>query len=167
MISRSFVLASLFLAVTACAHSSGRIKGTRIPDDEVNRQILETVEKYRVAVEARDSEALVLMASPDYWEDRGTVESSDDYGFDKLREILSGRFQLASDVRYSMRYDKIRRVCPGDKLERGCLAHVEVQIDASYSVNDARGQTVRRDKRDQNELVLKWDGQKWVFVSGM
>ena len=66
MTSRSFVLASLFLAVTACAHSSGRIKGTRIPDDEVNRQILETVEKYRVAVEARDSDALVLMASPDY-----------------------------------------------------------------------------------------------------
>ena len=167
MTSRSFLLASLVLRVTACGHSSSRIKGTKIPDDAVNRQILEAVEKYRVAVEARDSDALVLMASPEYWEDRGTVESGDDYGIDKLREILAGRFQLATDVRYSMRYDKIRRVCPGASLERGCLAHVEVQIDASFTVSDARGATVRRDKRDQNELVLVWDGQKWLFLSGM
>jgi len=166
MTSRPFVLASLF-ALAACAHSSGHIKGTHIPDDEINRQILETVEKYRVAVESRDAEALVLMASTEYWEDRGTVESSDDYGIEQLRQILAGRFQLATDVRYSMRYDKIRRVCPHDHLERGCLAHVEVQIDASFTVSDARGATVRRDKRDQNELVLQFDGQKWLFVSGM
>ena len=163
----------LTLAATsfgACAHSSGRIPGTKISDDQTNRQILEAVEKYRVAVERRDAEALVLMASPAYWEDRGTAEASDDFGVDKLREVLAGRFQLASDIRYSMRYDRIRTVCPGggvDHLEKGCRAHVEVQIDASFSINDARGQQIRKDKRDQNELVLEYDGSKWLFVSGM
>ena len=32
-------------------------------------------------------------------------------------------------------------------------------IDASFTVLDARGQEVRRDKRDQNQLVLEWDGE--------
>lgn len=162
------LLASLLLVLAAsgCAKKSGRIPGTRVADEGVNRQILDAVEKYRIAVEARDSEALVLMASPKYWEDRGTAEGSDDYGLDGLKTVLQGRFQLASDVRYSMRYDKVRSVC-GDDLKPGCRAHVEVQIDASYTVNDARGAAFRKDKRDQNEFVLEWDGDKWLFVSGM
>ena len=54
-----------------------------------------------------------------------------------------------------------------DALERGCRAHVEVQIDASFTLNDARGESIRKDKRDQNELVLEWTGEKWLFVTGM
>ncbi len=109
------------------------------------------------------------MASPDYFEDRGTVEAGDDYGFEKLREVLAGRFQLASEVRYSLRYDSIRRACPegGSDLQKGCRARVEVQIDASFTVNDARGSERRLGKRDQNELVLEWTGDKWLFISGM
>lgn len=172
MTSRSFLasvllLSGLVVSASACAKRSGRIPGTRVADEGGNRQILDAIEKYRIAVEARDSEALVLMASPRYWEDRGTAEGSDDYGIDGLRTVLQGRFQLATDVRYSMRYDKIRRVCPDDELAPGCRAHVEVQIDASYTVTDARGAPFRKDKRDQNEFVLEWDGEKWLFVSGM
>ena len=157
------------LAIAACSkQNGGRIRGTRVPANELNRALIERLETYRLAVEARDAEALVLMASPeDYYEDRGTVESSDDYGFEGLRTVLAGRFQLASEVRYSLRYDKIRKVCPGDSLQPGCRAHVEVQIDASFTVNDAQGNTLRKDKRDQNELVLVWTGDKWMFVSGM
>ncbi len=161
----------LSLALLAgCAHkASGRIAGTKIPDDDVNRTLLDVMETYRSAVEAGDSAALLLMASPDYYEDRGTVESKDDYGFAKLQEILEGRFQLASDVRYSLRYDRILRTCPsgGTSIEKGCRAHVEVQIDASFTVTDARGEPYRKDKRDQNELVLVYTGDKWLFTSGM
>lgn len=162
------VLLLASLALAACGNKNGgRIRGTRVPDNEVNRALIERLETYRVAVEARDAEALVLMASPEYWEDRGTVEAEDDYGFEGLRTVLAGRFQLASEVRYSLRYDKIRKVCPGDSLQAGCRAHVEVQIDASFTVNDAQGNSSRRDKRDQNELVLVYTGDKWLFVSGM
>lgn len=157
------------LLVAGCAHHSSRIAGTKIADDPVNRTLIDVMEGYRAAVESKDSEALILMASPEYYEDRGTVESSDDYGFAKLREILEGRFQLASEVRYSLRYDRIQRSCPngGSAIEKGCRAHVEVQIDASYTVNDARGEPFRKDKRDQNELVLVYTGDKWLFTSGM
>jgi hypothetical protein len=161
-------LVVLVLGAAACAkQNGGRIRGTRVPDNDVNRALIERLETYRQAVEARDAEALVLMASPEYWEDRGTVEAKDDYGFEGLRTVLASRFQLASEVRYSLRYDKIRRVCPGDSFEAGCRAHVEVQIDASFTVNDAQGNATRRDKRDQNELVLVWTGDKWLITSGM
>lgn len=162
-------LVALFTIGAGCAKNDGRIPGTKIPDDPVNRDLLAMLESYRHAVESQDSEALVLMASPDYFEDRGTVEAGDDYGFAKLREVLAGRFQLASEVRYSLRYDRIRRACPagGDDLQKGCRARVEVQIDASFTVNDARGSQRRLGKRDQNELVLEWTGDKWLFVSGM
>ncbi len=166
--TRSYVVLAGLL-VAGCARPQSKIAGTKIADDPVNRTLIEVMETYRAAVETMDAEALVLMASPDYYEDRGTVESSDDYGFERLREVLQSRFQLASEVRYSLRYDRIQRSCPsgGDALEKGCRAHVEVQIDASFTVADARGETFRKDKRDQNELVLVYTGDKWLITSGM
>lgn len=169
MTSKTLLVAALLVATAACSKQKNGIKGTRIERDEINEKIIDALEAYRIAVENGDADALVLMAAPSYWEDRGTVESADDYGYDGLRQVLAGRFQLASDIRYSMRYDKIRRVCPhGNDLEKGCRAHVEVQIDASYTVSDAAGQPIRHDKRDQNELILEYDGEgRWLFVRGM
>ena len=40
-------------------------------------------------------------------------------------------------------------------------------IDASFTIADAIGKPERPDKRDQNELVLEWDGRRWLFLSGM
>jgi hypothetical protein len=74
---------------------------------------------------------------------------------------------MARDIRYAMKYVGIRRTCAGEP-EPGCRAFVEVLVDASFTVVDARGQDRRTDKRDQNELVLEWDETNaWRFVSGM
>ncbi len=139
-------------------------------DNQINRDIIQVVENYRMAVERKDAAALMLMASKDYWEDAGTPTGKDDYGYDHLREVLTGRFQNAEDVRYSLRYMDISRRCPAGQAKdnnTGCRAYVDVLVDASFSVKDARGQTVRRDKRDQNQFVLAWDGETWKFLSGM
>jgi hypothetical protein len=135
------------------------------------------VEAYRQAVERRDAPSLLLMASPKYHEDSGTVTGGDDYGIAKLNVVLQDRFQKADDVRFSMRYVAIRKACPGgggtDDLVGGCKALVEVLVDASFTVLDARGQERRPDKRDQNQLELEWTcdtkagGCKWLFLSGM
>ncbi|MEZ4367404.1 MAG: hypothetical protein R2939_14185 [Kofleriaceae bacterium] len=150
-----------------CGGRQRTIAGTEIPDTEANRAVLETVDAYRRAVEARDAETLMLLASTDYWEDSGTPSASDDYGYDGLRQVLAGRFQQADDIRFALRTVSIRRQCPTKEFGPGCRAHVEVLIDASFSVTDARGQERRPDKRDQNELVLQWTGDKWTIVAGM
>lgn len=170
-LSRFFVLVGCVstAAIVGCAHGPRTIPGTKISDDKVNREIVSAVEAYRVAVEKADAEALFLMASNQYAEDSGTPVGLDDYGYDGLKNVLIGRFQGAKEIRYAMKYLSVRRTCPAEEgtPEPGCRAHVEVLIDASFTIADARGQDRRTDKRDQNELVLEYADNKWKFVSGM
>lgn len=146
------------LILVACAASTRNIGGTKIPDTDENREILRTVEKYRMAVEKKDTGALISMASKQYWEDGGTPTGSDDYGYDGLADVLAGRFQNAESIRYSMKYIRIRR--------QANRAFVEVLVDASFTIRTFRGEE-RLDMRDQNELVLEHDGERWLFLAGM
>lgn len=149
----------LTLALGACASSVDYIPGTQVPNSIENQQLIDRIEDYRMAVERKDAAALVLMASKHYWEDAGTPTGSDDYGYQGLQEILTGRFQKVKAIRYSMRYMKVER--------RGDRVAVDVLIDASFTLTDARGEDVRADMRDQNQFVLEWDGRSWLFLSGM
>jgi len=156
---RVLIVLILCAAAVGCGASTRNIPGTTVPDTSRNRNVIDAVEGYRVAVEKRDAPALALMASRDYWEDGGTPDGSDDYGYDGLKQVLAGRFRAAESIRYSLKYVNIRF--------DGNRAFVDVFIDASYTMQDARGEIVRKDKRDQNQLVLEWDGQDWKFLSGM
>jgi hypothetical protein len=128
--------------------------------------VLKACEEYRLAVERADVDALMLMAHKQYWEDSGTPSGGDDYGYDGLRNVLLTRLPKASDIRYSMRYMSVHQQCPSE-LRPGCKAAVDVLIDASFTIVDALGKPKRPDKRDQNQLVLEWDGHRWLFLSGM
>ena len=166
VVGLSLALAATLLA--GCARRSNTIPGTRISNDEIHRGLLERVEDFRIAVEKGDAEALFLMASDKYFEDSGTPVGADDYGYDGLKDVLVGRFRMATDIRYAMKYITIRRTCPATgEVPTGCVAHVEALVDASFTVVDARGQDRRTDKRDQNELILEWTGDSWKFLSGL
>ena len=153
-------------AIAACAHGGSYVPGTKVPYSAANKSALDACEEYRLAVERGDAEALMLMANKQYWEDSGTPSGSDDYGYEGLRNVLTTRRQKASDIRYSMRYMAVHQSCEGE-LKAGCKAAVDVLIDASFTVTSALGQPKRPDKRDQNQLVLEWDGRHWLFLSGM
>jgi hypothetical protein len=150
----------------ACAHRSAYVPGTRIPYSRSNDSVLKAVEEYRLAVERGDADALMLMAHKQYWEDSGTPSGGDDYGYEGLRNVLLTRLQKATDIRYSLRYMSVRQSCAGE-LQPNCRAAVDVLIDASFTIADALGKPKRPDKRDQNQLVLEWDGHRWLFLSGM
>ena len=147
------------LALAACAAETHYIAGTRVPDTVANREIIATIEQYRVAVERKDTNTLVDLASKNYWEDGGTPTGSDDYGYDGLRQVLENRFARADGIRYTMKYMNVKHLSAN-------RAAVDVMIDASYSIATAGG-SKRLDMKDQNELVLEYDGRKWLFVSGM
>jgi hypothetical protein len=151
---------ALLLLPAGCGGAANNIPGTEIPQTRTNESIIKRVEQYRIAVEEKDAARLLLMASPAYWEDGGTPGGEDDYGYPQLREVLNGRFQQAKSIRYSLRYLRIRR--------KQNKAYVDVMIDASFTVEDAKGEESREDKRDQNQLVLEWDPHKeqWMFLSG-
>jgi hypothetical protein len=160
----------LVLAVgllAACAPKTQYIAGTKITPSSENRGVIVQVEAYRVAVEEKDAAGILLMASRQYWEDSGTPEADDDYGFAGLKELLGSRFNLVDSIRYSMRYMRIRYSQETESEPR--RAFVDVMVDASFSIPnpDARGGTRRADKRDQSQFVLEWTGDKWLFLSGM
>lgn len=164
-------IVSLFAAVLAlglgagCAAKGQYIAGTKIPRTDQNQQIIHRVEEYRAALEEKDASRLLLMASRSYWEDSGTPSGEDDYGFAGLKEVLRTRFQQADSIRYSMRYKRIRHQPATANQPR--RAFVDVLVDASFTIPDARGGLRRTDKRDQNQFVLEWDGERWMFLSGM
>ena len=153
------------ISLGACAHQVRYVPGTRVVYSDANKSVLDACEQYRLAVERGDVDALMLMAHKQYWEDSGTPSGSDDYGVEGLRNVLLTRLPKASDIRYSMRYVAVRQQCT--ELKAGCRAAVDVLIDASYTIANAIGRPIRPDKRDQNQLVLEWDGHRWLFLSGM
>ena len=155
------------LAVVGCATSAktSYVAGTKVPYSSSNKAVLDRCEEYRLAVERGDADALMLMAHPQYWEDSGTPSGSDDYGYDGLRNVLLTRLLKATDIRYSMRYVAVHQQCKA--LQPGCRAAVDVLVDASFTIANPIGRPARPDKRDQNQLVLEWDGRRWMFLSGM
>jgi len=156
---------SAVIAAGACAHQVNYVPGTKVPLNSMNKSVLDTCEEYRLAVERRDADALMLMAHKQYWEDSGTPSGADDYGVEGLRNVLLTRLQKASEIRYSIRYVAVHQQCA--ELKPGCRAAVDVLIDASFTIANAIGRPTRPDKRDQNQLVLEWDGHRWLFLSGM
>lgn len=162
----SSLIVGVALAAGACGGNSAYVRGTKIPYTKNNQAVLNAVEEYRLAVERADAEALMLMAHKEYWEDSGTPTGTDDYGYEGLRNVLVDRLGKASEIRYTVRYMGTSQQCKGD-LEPGCRATVDVIINASYTIQDVNGKPLRLDKRDQNQLMLEWNGQRWLFISGM
>ncbi len=160
------IAAAGLVAIAGCAKKQNYVPGTRISYTHPNQAVLDACEEYRLAVERGDADALMLMAHPQYWEDSGTPSGSDDYGYEGLRNVLLTRLLKASDIRYSIRYVGVNQQCKGD-LAKGCRAAVDILVDASFTVTNAYGKAARPDKRDQNQLVVEWDGRRWLFLSGM
>ena len=154
--TRALVVSAL-AAMAACGAQTQTIPGTQVPDTPENHALIERVEEYRVAMERQDARALVLMASENYREQAQGL--GDDYGYDQLLEILRTRLSQVEDIRYALRYMNVER--------EGDVALVDVLIDASYTIEDARGVRIRRDMQDQNRMILEWDGENWMFLSGM
>jgi hypothetical protein len=163
---KRLVVLLAMLGTGACAAKTSYVSGTKIPFSNNNKSVLGACEEYRLAVERGDADGLMLMAHKQYWEDSGTPSGSDDYGYEGLRNVLLTRLQKASDIRYTIRYMNVKQTCAGE-LAAGCRASVDVLIDASFTIADVNGRSRRPDKRDQNQLVLEWDGHRWLFLSGM
>ena len=166
---KQLIILAVLVAVgsaAGCATPTKFVPGTRVPYSQTNKAVLDACEEYRLAVERGDADALMLMAHHQYWEDSGTPSGSDDYGYEGLRNVLMSRLHKATDIRYSVRYVAVHQQCPGN-LVAGCRAAVDVLVDASFTITNAYGKPSRPDKRDQNQLVLEWDGRRWLFMSGM
>lgn len=160
-------LRALLVAVPVALASASALGGctkTTIPNTDVadtseNRKIVDFCEKYRRAVEERDVEALVAMASPRYFETGGNARSSDDIDFAGLRTYLATKFKMTKAIRYEIRY---RRISETETK----VINVDYTYTASFQIPTTKGDLWNRAVRE-NRLQLVREGDGFKILGGM
>jgi hypothetical protein len=135
------------------------IPNTDVEDSEFNRRVVEFCEDYRHAVERRNVGLLLKLADEQYYEDGGSIDTSDDLDFAGLKEYLEGRFRDVKAVRYEVRY---RDVTFGREKQ----VFVDFTYSASYKLPTEHGDVWRRKVAD-NRLELLPEGETFKIVAGM
>jgi hypothetical protein len=156
------LILALVGAGAGCGH--GRyLPGTTIPANDTNRDIIDTVEEYRMKLTDKNVDGLLLLASDKYFEDGGTPQSNDDYGYAGLSTILTGRLQRVESIRYDIQYKRITIGSDG-------RAVVEAFLSGAFELQGEVGERYRR-VNDFHRFVLERSttggSSKWKFVSGM
>ena len=148
---------ALCSAMAGCDHKN--IPNTRIEDTESNREVVDFVEKYRHAVEERDTIALLGMASKFYYDDMGTPAGDDDVDYDTLKVGLE---RLHSDViaaRYQISYRGLTYVSDQRML-------VDLLYTGWFKVTTTDGPQWRR-RLEPHRIVLAREDGNLLIVSGM
>jgi hypothetical protein len=135
-----------FFAVATCAAllpacQPPLIPNTDVEDTDDNRRVIEFCETYRKAVERRDIPRLMKMAHADYYENGGTIDTSDDMDRQQLEEYLETKFSDTRGIRYEIRYRRI-----------GAGRHDVVYVDYTFSElqgQDGRGDGLASQRRRQ------------------
>ena len=160
--SNRFSLLALLGAISshqmsACAHSN--IPGTEVPDTSENREIVEVLETMRQAVEGRDLAKLRALVSTEYFEDMGTPDPRDDYGYAELTsKVLPQSFERTEEMYVTFRVFDV--VVEGDE------AHADLQYSSRARLTLPSG-----DKWDShqefNRVKLQRSADKWLIVAGL
>ena len=122
--------------------------------------LVDFLEQYRKAVEARNVHRMLDLASPAYLDDNGTPSGDDDLDYDSLREKLSSWRDRVLDVRYAIKY---RRVTWEEHR-----VFVEYQYTASFRVTSADGEDHWSRRLGDNRIVLsREEDSRFKILSGM
>ena len=127
---------------------------SEIPDTPDNQRVIAFCERYRSALEARDANQLVALASPRYRDDQGTPSADDDVDHDALRKSLTRMLRGVQSIRYEIRYRRITR-------EHGRI-HVDYTYGATFVTNGTP-----HSRLDDAQLVLELHQDSFLILSGM
>jgi hypothetical protein len=119
-----------------------------------DREVLAVCERYRRAVEARNVDVLLALASPDYLEDGDNDDPGDDVDYAALEEYLRGPFQDVEDVSYDMDYQSVRW--------EGDTAVVEYRYRSFYRFEDIERRVV-----GTRQVTLRREGGALKILSGI
>ena len=148
---------ALFLLLAAC--SAKRIPGTDIEDTSDTRAILNIVEKYRSAVEKRDSDGVLKLVSTTFKDDGGTATPEDDMDYPALQKKLPERFAKLDEVHLDL---SIRKVSVNEDTGK---ASVIYYYNMSFKMPGLSSRT-----RSESEIKQMWlarEKGEWKITSGV
>jgi hypothetical protein len=144
-------------ALSACEPTL--IPNTRIEDTGDNREVVEFIEKYRLAIETRNTNALLALASENYFDDMGTPAGNDDIDYDGLKEGLGRLREEVLGARYQISY----RAVTFDTESR---VLVDMLYTGWFRINSSDGPVWKRRLEPHRIVLAREDGQLRI-VSGM
>jgi hypothetical protein len=149
------LLVCALLVLAACAPRN--IPGTQIPDTEDSRAILNVMEHFRSALEARDAKALQGLVSKSFRDNSGTEDPEDDLTYDNLPQALPALFSRIEAPKVDM---DIRQV----DVKRNGVATVIYYWNATWRAPALLDKPQRDSELEQ--MVLQKEGGQWRIVSG-
>ena len=142
---------------SACAHS--KIQGTEIPDTDENREVLEVLKALQSAFEVRDAEQVLALVSERYFEDMGTPDPSDDYGYAELKnEVLPKSMSTAKEFYVTFQVHEVEVM--EDK------AHADIRF-ASRARLDLPAGTIWDTHQEFNRVEFRRENKQWRIVRGL
>lgn len=143
---------SIHLALLVAVGLGGGCSATHIPnttveDNAANRDVITFVEEYRRAVESRNVQRLLELASERYYDDGGTPIGDDDIDHDGLRTHLAAWGDALIDCRYEIRYRDV-------EYRQDQRIYVTYRYTGSFRVTDADGEERWQRRVGDNRLVL-------------
>lgn len=162
MRKQSFLMGWLGAALcgaTLAACEPTLIPNTRVEDTHENREVVDFVERYRQAVEARNTPALLAMASRNYFDDMGTPAGTDDIDYEALEAGLGRMREEVIGARYQISYRAVTYV-PDQRVL------VDLVYTGWYRVNTSDGPQWKR-KLEPHRIVLAREERGYKIMSGM
>jgi len=135
------------------------IPNTRVEDTRENREVVDFVEKYRLALESRNTTQLLALASANYFDDMGTPSGSDDIDFDGLRDALGRLREEVLGTRYQISYRAVTYDVDHKVL-------VDMLYTGWFRVNSSEGPVWKR-RLEPHRIVLAREDGHYRIVSGM
>ncbi len=149
-------LALLLALAAACAPRL--LPGTDVKETRDTRAIYDVVQRYVNAMNAHDVPAVMAEVAPDYFDDAGTPDPSDDLDRGRLEKALTDDFARVEGTKLAV---TIRRIDVD-----GENATAELYYDSYYRVQTPSGPVPRRDS-DVYRVKLKKEGGTWKITSGI
>ena len=147
----------LFIALCACEPTM--IPNTRVEDTRENREVVDFVEKYRLALESRNGSALLALASQNYFDDMGTPAGTDDIDYDGLKDALGRLREEVLGTRYQISY----RAVTYDADQR---VLVDMLYTGWFRINGSEGPVWKR-RLEPHRIVLAREPGHFRILSGM
>ena len=139
-------------AVVGCGPH--HIPGTDLEDTGDTRAIIDTISKYNSALEARDVNAILALVDPDFRDNAGTLDPTDDIDIERLRTVLPQRLAKLQDVAVRIEIKTID--VKGD------------QAQAVYTwVSQFKLNGKPRTESDIKRMELRRRADGWRIVSGI
>jgi len=147
----------LVAALLSSGCAAHRIPGTDIEDNPDTRAILQVLERYRVAVETKDSNTLIGLVSPSFKDNAGTATPDDDLDYGGLQKNLPQRFAKIDDVHLDMNVRKIEL--------KNDIASVIYYYTMSFRMPTLSSKV--RTESDIKQMLLRREQGQWKITSGV